>query len=84
MFKAMIADTPTPPAMAYAEMQAVLPEHYFLSPLPLHGVAITVTGYDRCPTQWRLPEDLATLILEHLSSRPVKVKHKRFDERRRE
>jgi hypothetical protein len=79
----VIADTPESPASAYSEMQSILPERFFLEPCPLHGVALTVTGRDRVPTQWRLTEELATAISPVLNSRPVKVKSKRFDERNR-
>jgi hypothetical protein len=78
-----VEDAPRPPAAAYYEMQSVLPERYFLDSIVYEGVELTVTGHDRVPTYWRLPEPLADAVIPVLSSRPVKVKHKRFSDRGR-
>lgn len=79
----MVDEVPHAPAAAYFEMARILPERFFLESLVYEGVELTVTGHDRIATFWRLPVALADAVIPALGSLPVRVKHKRFNDRGR-
>lgn len=57
--KADRPERPERPCAAFFVMQSILPESYFRTRAPEHGVSLRVTGKDSVSTLWSLPSRLA-------------------------
>lgn len=57
-----------PPCAAYFEMAEILGPTYFLTPLPLRGVEVTVMGRDGQASVWCMSESMAGAVQPHVRS----------------